>query len=493
MKKLAICSVAILAAFLFNGCISSTGSYTSNAKFDSAYIGPLQRRAIAYEGIYRNPVILVHGFLGANLINSKTGKSVWGKFTASETLGLPDNEIRNLSVPMRLGAKLSELKNSTVAGTTLDTITIKILGVPFKVNAYQNLINSLQEGGYQPEGRPLDPGKNFHNLFQFSYDWRRDLQESAAKLHEFILKKRAYIQHEYEALYGIKNYDVQFDIIGHSMGGLVSRYYLRYGSADLPAEGEKPVVTWAGSKYIDRLILIGTPNAGYLDTIFEMKRGRDIPPMPPALLCTWPSYYQMLPVPTSRSVVEKSDSSKSIDYLDPTTWERFGWGLADPKQDATLKILLPKIKTAKERRAIAEGHLRKCLSRAKRFIAAMRVRSTPPPDVQLYLVAGNAVKTRRKATVDSTTGKLKATQFGSGDGKVLKTSAMFDERAGARTWLPFFFSPIAWRTIIQLRAAHMGLTTVPAFKDNVLFLLSSIPPPRYQKVIEAYRKTLEGN
>jgi hypothetical protein len=123
----------------------------------------------------------------------------------------------------------------------------------------------------------------------------------------------------------------------------------------------------------------------------------------------------------------------------------------------------------------------------------MRKRATPPPDIQLYLVAGNAVKTRRRATVDPTTGDLKVVGFDSGDGKVLKTSAMFDERAGARTWLPFFFSPIAWRAIIQLRAAHMGLTTDPAFKDNVLFLLSSIPPPRYKKVIEEYRKTLESN
>ncbi len=38
-----------------------------------------------------------------------------------------------------------------------------------------------------------------------------------------ILKQRKYLQKEYEKLYGIKDYDVQFDIVAHSMGGLLSR------------------------------------------------------------------------------------------------------------------------------------------------------------------------------------------------------------------------------------------------------------------------------
>ena len=82
--------------------------------------------------------------------------------------------------------------------------------------------------------------------------------------------------------------------------GLVSRYYLRYGTADLPTEGAKPDITWAGSKFVDRLIILGTPNAGYLDTILEMQNGTEVPPFPPALLGTWPTYYQMMPVPSRR-------------------------------------------------------------------------------------------------------------------------------------------------------------------------------------------------
>ena len=65
---------------------------------------------------------------------------------------------------------------------------------------------------------------------------------------------------------------------------------------------------------------------------------------------------------------------------------------------------------------------------------------------------------------------------------------MFDEREGAKTWVPFFYGPIAWNSIIQLRAAHMGITTAPTFKDNILFLLSDVPSSRYKNLIKEYRK-----
>ena len=46
------------------------------------------------------------------------------------------------------------------------------------------------------------------------------------------------------------------------MGGLLTRYYLRYGSADSLVDGQPPALNWSGAKDIDRVILIGTPNNG---------------------------------------------------------------------------------------------------------------------------------------------------------------------------------------------------------------------------------------
>jgi hypothetical protein len=297
------------------------------------------------------------------------------------------------------------------------------------------------------------------------------------------------MQEQYRVMYGIKDYDVQFDLIGHSMGGLVSRYYLYYGDADLPPDGQKPEITWGGSRYVDRLIILGTPNAGYLDTILEMKRGTDLPPFPPALLGTWPTYYQMMPAPSMRSVVYADDPGKAVDMFDINVWVKMKWGLADPAQAATLKTLLPDAKDDNERRRIALDHLEKCLKRAKSFIEAMQISTAQPPkDVRLYLVLGNAVKTSFRAAVDSKTGDLNVVEYAPGDGKVTASSALFDERAG-KQWAPYFTSPIVWRGIIHLRAAHMGITTDPLFKDNILFLLNAIPTQHQVEQINASKAT----
>ena len=473
MFKTLACHIAAFGMLLWVAGCAATGSYTSNEKFDEAKIGPIGEKNISYEGVFRNPIIIVHGFLGANLIDKKTGRNVWGKFSGIDGIYLSDEELRSLAVPMELGEPLKDLNDDTVPDGMLNTVSVKLMGITFKENAYINLVKILQDGGFQPEGFPMASGRNYNTLFQFAYDWRRDLQWNAEKLDKFIKKKREYLQEQYRVMYGIKNYDVQFDLIGHSMGGLLSRYYMRYGTADLPPEGVKPKPTWYGSKYVDRVIILGTPNAGYLDTILEMRKGTEIPPFPPALLGTWPTYYQMMPAPSRKSVVY-ADDKQPIDMFDVSNWLKFKWGLADPKQDETLERLLPNVASAAERRKIAIDHLTKCLKRAKRFIEVMSVKSKPPPDVKLYLVMGNAVDTTRRAFVDRKTGEITKVEYAPGDGKVTVSSALYDERAGQQ-WRPFFSSPIAWRGMIQLRAAHMGITTDPAFKDNILFLLTAVP------------------
>ncbi len=475
LKKMLKLAVFALWAHLLISCNAPTSlSYTSNAKFNKTILGSLEKKNINYQGVYRNPIILVHGFLGSNLIDKKTGVNVWGNFFGINGFRMSNFRLRSLALPMRLGVPLNDLPQFTVPGKMLDTVDVKILGVSFKEKAYINLVNLLQDGGFQSEDQPMRMGRTYNTLFQFSYDWRRDLQWNAMKLHEFILTKRAYIQEQYKIRYGIDNYDVQFDLMGHSMGGLVSRYYMRYGTADLPAEGEKPNVTWAGSKYVDRVVIIGTPNAGYLDTIIEMTKGLDLPACPPAVLGTWATYYQMMPVPSRRSVVYADNPDKAVDMFDVNVWIKMKWGLANPKADNVLKVLLPEIKDVKERRKIAIGHLTKCLKRAKLFIEVMAVKSTPPKDVKMFLIMGNALHTTRRAKADSKTGALTVIETAAGDGKVTRSSAIFDERAGER-WTPFVRSPIGWRVMIQLRAAHMGLTTDPVFKDNILFLLNSLP------------------
>lgn len=56
---------------------SSTGSYTSTQNPHHAYYGKTEKLAVNYDGILRNPVILIPGFLESSLVDTKTGINIW--------------------------------------------------------------------------------------------------------------------------------------------------------------------------------------------------------------------------------------------------------------------------------------------------------------------------------------------------------------------------------------------------------------------------------
>jgi len=230
VKSLFLSSVVVLFACMPVSCSStdsSVGSYDSKSVYNRPLYSNIAKQSMAYEGIERNPVIVVHGFLGAKLKNFKTGENVWGEFKGIDIVkGYTGEELRGLSIPMEMGKNLRDLKNDVRPFAILNNVDVRIMGFHFNMDAYDKMLEILSKAGYVPEVKPLPEGKHFSSLFVFYYDWRRDLPENAANLHEFILQKRAYMQEQYKKNYGVADYDVQFDIVAHSMGGLLSRYYL---------------------------------------------------------------------------------------------------------------------------------------------------------------------------------------------------------------------------------------------------------------------------
>ena len=488
-----------IAAVLFLGACNSTdsaeGSYQSANVYDKPMFGEIARRSADYEGPARNPVIFIHGFLGANLRNRYTGENAWGNFTGRQMLsGFSKNYFRQLAFAMEPGKPLTKLPNKLEAVKLLTNINVRIMALNFDMTAYQSIINILKTSGYIPESQPLPKDKKFYSLFSFYYDWRDDIAANSRRLHQFIMVRKKYLQRKYKKYYGLDNFDVQFDIVAHSMGGLVTRYYLRYGDQDIPPEGKGlPVLDWRGSKNVDKAIIVGTPNAGYLDTCLELTNGlvldRSLPVFPPGLVGTFPSIYQMMPVSGMRAVVLADKPGKpEVDIFDPKVWIARNWGLADPGQDQILKVLLPKVDSAEKRREIALDHLRKCLSRAEKFTRAMSIESDPPDDVMLILFAGDAVKTSRCATVNPKTGKLEVIDWAPGDGKILSSSARFDQRIGRKKWSQFIISPIKWRTVINVQGAHMGIMDSYSFIDNMSYYLLAFSSPKKH----AARRYLDG-
>jgi pimeloyl-ACP methyl ester carboxylesterase len=96
------------------------------------------------------------------------------------------------------------------------------------------------------------------SLFVLYYDWRRDLAESACVLAERIARIRA------------ATGAPRVHLVAHSFGGMVARYYLRYGGRDAVRDRDCPLgggalaaaVNGPGASEVGRLALLGVPHRG---------------------------------------------------------------------------------------------------------------------------------------------------------------------------------------------------------------------------------------
>ena len=188
----------------------------------------------------------------------------------------------------------------------------------------------------------------------------------------------------------------------------------------------------------------------------------------------------MLPRARHRPVVWADGAGSVEDLFDPELWERMEWGLASPAQEEVLAWLLPEVADPAERREIARDHLRKSLARARGFTKALDRPAERPAGLEFFLVAGDSVPTPRTIEADSATGRLRIVDRDPGDGKVLRTSALMDERAGGE-WTLGLVSPVAWDEVMFLFKNHLDLTKDPVFTDNLLYWLLEDPRHRAQR------------
>lgn len=446
----------------------------------------IYNRSAAFHAPDRNPIIAMPGLLGSTLQQSGSDALVWGAFDGSSANPSEPMGLRMLALPIGTGNEpLANLRDDVQPQAVLEKTRVSLLGIPIELEVYAGIMATLGVGGYRDQslglGGVIDYGDDHYTCFQFPYDWRRDIVESARVLNDFVIEKQAYVREQYRERFGIDNPNVKFDIVTHSMGGLVTRYFLMYGAQDLPADGSLPALTWEGARYIERVIFVGTPNAGSVAALENLVSGRDLSPFaplyPPALLGTFPSVYQLLPRARHRHVVWDGDPNKPIEnLLSPALWERLGWGLAAPAQAENLNRLLPNIADASARRSRALEFQAQLLQRAETFMAAMDRSATPPRGLEMFLLAGDGHATPEVASVNSKSGDISIIRTGEGDGTVLRSSALLDERRGG-SWQPTVVSPIQFHWTLFLPEEHVKLTRGVTFRDNVLHWL--LEDPRY--------------
>ena len=433
-------------------------------------LGEIYNRNARLPDHVRNPVIVIPGILGSRLVDSKSGNVSWGEIGPGTSSPLKTSTLRELALPMQAGASLSQLRDQVHEDGPLDQLKFKLFGVPIGVNAYAQILAALGVGGYRD--RPfrrrasfeeVDYGDDHFTCFQFSYDWRRDISETAGELHKFIEGVDAFNRQMYLKKYGIEDPELRYDIVAHSMGGLLTRYYLRYGNQPLPEDGSQPELNWAGANRVGRAFLIAAPNSGSTLAVTELQNGvrlaKPLPKFPAAVVGTMPAAYQLLPRTADQPLL--SENGQALDVLDPCVWERFKWGLADPRQDRTLKKLMPN-RNKQQRRRIALDHQFKCLVRARQFHKSLDVIATPPENLELHLYAGDAMKTLDAIVVDEE-GSMVEEKMAAGDETVTRTSALSRERS-----IEDQPPRIHWDSWMFLSADHIGLTRDRAFVDNVL-------------------------
>ncbi len=347
----------------------------------------------------KDPVIIIPGVQGSELVNTQTGKSVWFAVRRDK-----DDDIR---LPMT-SANLARNRDNLVAKDIIREV--KLPGVLPDIEVYKGLIDSLQARGYTEADWNKPQATDV--FYVFPYDWRRDNVETARLLIQKIeAVKRV-----------LKRPDLKFDIIAHSMGGLIARYAAMYGAADLPPEGRNPVPTWAGAKHINKLLMFGTPNEGSVDAFSAVINGasivstRNLPfidDFRPEDILTSPASFQLMQHQSTARFLDEDLKPLKVDLYNPKTWNTYGWGaINDPKflsklKDAPRLALRNKeIKPAKlakdatyDDRVLAEttsaqvrAYFASVLSRAKRFHLALDAPTRRSP-ILLYAYGGNCQPT----------------------------------------------------------------------------------------------------
>lgn len=208
-------------------------------------------------------VILLPGITGSVLANSE-GKEVW-----SPSPGAIWRAITSF------GGSIKELEIDGDAdkGVTAPRLVPDATLIPglVKIDGYTRICN------YLVEQLGLVEGKNFR---PFPYDWRLDNRVVARRLQSQAMTWLS----EWRVTSG--NADAKLVLIGHSMGGLIARYF---------------VECLDGWRVTRRILTLGTPHRGSLNAVGFLENGmkKGIGPLGlnlAPLLRSMTSVYQLLPI-----------------------------------------------------------------------------------------------------------------------------------------------------------------------------------------------------
>jgi pimeloyl-ACP methyl ester carboxylesterase len=409
------------------------------------------------------PVVVLPGIMGSGLLRPD-GTRVWLNIR---------NAVGQYKLSLPLVLPLSDCCDDLAPGSLLGTDEI----VPrlFGFTEYYDLLELLTAVGFRPATENGAEGMVHH---VFAYDWRRDLVQSARKFEETL-----------DLLADARgDRDTSFNVVGHSMGGLIARYYLRYGTAE--PDPDAPV-TWAGARRIRNLFLVAVPNAGGIHALEALLLGNRVglsyATLANSVVWRMPAVYQLLPPAGAPTLVDHAGERLDADLHDVETWRRFGWGPFGVEERKLVTL-------ADGRDKVSHGDfVEAALLRARAFHAALAKTPDTPCPSKVVILGGDCLPTLARALVpekpalprfEPLNRKEAEAMFAAGDGRVTRASVLGSHLPGAEDSETGSGYPEVAHAFFG-HADHHGIYNEPTFQSALLRrLLRPSSPARVESARE---------
>lgn len=248
-----------------------------------------------------HPVIIIPGLMGSSL-HLPDGREVWPGSISD--LAFSDYQV------------LTDPKLNLQPGRVIDGVA----GVDF----YGALTETLEQAAGYRRAMPgqQQNSRDMRRYYLFAYDWRQSNVIAVGALHRLIEQIRS----------DFADPGLKVDIIAHSNGGLIARYYLQYGPTDSTRPDWQPAPWQGGSERIRRLAMLGTPNLGSVISVLRLHKGykMGIRTIPLQVMVNFATPFESMPIPQSRSLIDANGTPLDIDLYAIQTWQSNQWSVFAP-------------------------------------------------------------------------------------------------------------------------------------------------------------------
>jgi pimeloyl-ACP methyl ester carboxylesterase len=369
---------------------------------------------------YQYPIIFVHGIQGSWLKNEYPVDY--------------QDEIYWSGILKKKFGKIHLSSIDRTVDSDIDKFIFPHQAVPF---IYESIVEELRE-------------EVTEHTYMFTYDWRKDNRYSAEKLAEFVELVLRKVQTNFRENPPSDNlsFPDRVSLVGHSMGGLVIKWYVSRILEDQADNKIDKIVTIAtpyrGSLKAVEALLPGARNFFGLEAQKAMRRASR----------TLPGVYQLLPS-WEKAVVNKY-SSEPVDIFNKDAWQ---------------KNLIEKLE-----KRYGKDFFQEMLNDARSFTDDINKEYKPEIEQRFYYVYGVGSETWKEVKVDPERGNRfefdKAVEDKEGDGTVHTESSVVNAAERFKDT----------KKPIELGGQHAEMPNHGAVQDYIVSLFSK---SEYLKTFES--------